>query len=472
MSNGNAERTDSGKPDDVINEHLHKGIDWLREADERAAQARPLHDRALTVQDSIDQNKHLNYDESSDSLSLSDKPPEEGETYRNYSSVILYLDAYRDPIDARRNLAGLFHVAGEEDGAATMRAEASKLSKELPTDLIDRQVTSIKKALENPNLENREEFENVLKYLNDPDVGLSSLADSTQKDELWHHLGPQISVNYGPNGDIQGVRDLRFGTNQRFDPDKAFEIASEIRERAISKTGKDPLASGDVEASKPFPGDVDGLSFDEQNIYAMTEQLSGRRFPDSGKLSTTEFADMSLSIFDSLDRNGDKVLDVGELKDSVSKPDLTREEKQTLGTLIDAMPTLMGMTRAGGSDGIAKEDLQKFRAESADTTEVMDKIRDARRRLLSAGDFGKADANGNGHMTLRELNGFVQKQMPLFTDNDIQSFRSLTEEYSKISKSWWGMKKADLVDFRPDSVKRVETSLWKNFYESRAGAGK
>jgi len=106
--------------------------------------------------------------------------------------------------------------------------------------------------------------------------------------------------------------------------------------------------------------------------------------------------------------------------------------------------------------------------DSKGSTERLEKIKDARNILLFNNTFGAADANGNGNMTSTELGRFIKQQRPNLSNRELQSFSSLQNEYSNISKSWWGMTKSDLVDLRPASVKSVESSLWKNYYDSRA----
>jgi hypothetical protein len=72
---------------------------------------------------------------------------------------------------------------------------------------------------------------------------------------------------------------------------------------------------------------------------------------------------------------------------------------------------------------LAREDLQAFFKVSVETSERLEKIKDARNVLLFNNTFGAADANGNGNMTSAEPKGFIKHQ----------------NDYSNISKSWWGM---------------------------------
>lgn len=455
--------------DNDIEQQINDGFKWLNSADLESQAVAPLKDRASTVQTAIEQNKHLDFDEQTGNISVSNKPPEEGEVHKLNSDMRLYLERLALPINGRINLRNLLEGAGDVAGVEKVLSEASEKSRDLPTDLIKRQISSTVELLKTlPKEANREAYEEYLRFLADPDSGLLTLSDQVQKIEMQHYTGAAPVIAFDAKGSITGVVDMRFGAGQRFDPEKAFEIAQQIREQSIKTWGKDPLTSGDKEGSQFFPSQYSTLDFDKNNIYAVAEQLSGRRFQGIEKLDATEFARLSLSLFNGLDTNGDKVVDERELHEKLKQRNLPVLEKQAVSTMIDVLPTLQTMDRAGSSRGLAREDLQAFLKVSVETSERLEKIKDARNILLFNNTFGAADANGNGNMTSTELKRFIKHQNPNLSNRELQSFSSLQNEYSNISKSWWGMTKSDLVDLRPASVKSVESSLWKNYYDSRA----
>lgn len=465
MSEKEIAKTDS-KTD--VQAQIEQGFEWISRADMNAHTYEPLQDRANTIQSALEKNRHLNYDEKTGDISVSNKPPEDGEQARHFSDLQIYLNGITEPINARMNQAALLNSVGDVTGAEKLMSRASELSRDLPTDLIQRQMVSTAEALKSVPQAALPGYEQHFLFLADPDSGINNLAERTHKVELQHYLGASPVIKFDDKGAITGVADFRFGVDQRFDPEKAFEIAQKLRELSIKQNGTDPLAVGDKEASQIIPSRYSTIDFDNNNLYAITERLSGRRFEGTGKLSTSEFAEGGLQIFNALDGNGDKVLDQKELREWLAKPELNSEQKQVVGTMLDAMPTIMEMSRAGGDKGLAKEDLEAFLQESKNTAERLEKIKDARSRLLFNNDFGAADANGNGYMTSAELKSYVERQSPTFSDSELKSFKDLQNQYSNISKSWWGMMKSDLVDLRPNSVKRVESSLWKNYYDSRA----
>ena len=450
-----------------VQTQIQEGFEWISRADMNAHTFEPLQDRANTIQTAIEKNKHLNYDEKTGEISVSNKPPEDGEQTRHFSDLQIYLNGVADPINSRMNQAALLNEVGDVTGAESLMSKASELSRNLPTELIQRQIYSTAQALKSVPDAALPGYEQHFLFLADPDSGINNLAERTHKIELQHYLGATPVIKFDKTGAVAGVADFRFGMDQRFDPDKAFEIAQQIRDLSIKQNGTDPLSVGDKEASQIIPSRYSSVDFDNNNIFAITERLSGRRFEGTGKLSTSEFAEGGLEIFNETDDNKDKVLDQKELREWLAKPGLNSEQKQVLGTMLDAMPTIMGMSKAGGDKGIAKEDLQAFLNETKETAERLEKIKDARNRLLFNNDFGAADASGNGYMTSTELKSYVEQQSPTLSDRELKSFKHLQDEYSNISKSWWGMMKSDLVDLRPNSVKRVESSLWKNYYDSR-----
>jgi len=368
-------------------------------------------------------------------------------------------------VTLRRDMGFALHSRQSTFEAQPFIEASVKAADELPADLIKKQVELMRaEKIDNPEL--KKAFDQFAQRLEDSVTGQSALSLSTRRDAVLFNLGTDLLPGIDDQGKIISVH-VAHGERKIYNPGKAFELAQEVRQKTIELTGKDPLEvrsqMDDALVHSPKPPQPD---FATTNIYAITSQLALRSHGEKGRVDAAEFGATLLDNFDQTDLNKDGILDYDEL-DKLSKSATTDKEKQIASALDDTRIQLTRLGQQGDwASGLRRDDIQDFLKQQKASTDQLEKIRDARARLLYTDEFATADANGNKYLTQRELRKFIADKSSTMTPGEVESFKYLSENFDKISRSWWGIQRQDIKDMRPNIVTKVESALWKAYYKT------
>ncbi|MDZ4833346.1 MAG: hypothetical protein SGJ27_06050 [Candidatus Melainabacteria bacterium] len=434
------------------------------------------------LQNALEAGKKVKLDEH-DKPVLSDKELSPQDRWNYHQAIAADLITMNQQITARTEFSNFLRTTGQSAESDKMSAEAIELSDKIPTDLVQRQAKSAAQFSNSLGGEGETgaTLGSFAQFLTHPTYGLDKLAVSTRKDIASGNLGLKAEPTRNFLGIKDGGIDLTFGKEKLFNSDRAFELAKELRQKTIEITGKDPITSGDKAVGSFIGGEILAseklaqVDFSKTNVYAMAEQLSGRRFEGTGKINSAEFAEISAKMFDKIDKSGDKKLDPKEIKLAATDTTLPSEERQAIETLQETQDLLQGLNKNDGpGKGVSRDDLLTFVKEQRESTERLEQIRDARAKLLFNNEFDTA-AGDSKYLTQKELRNFLtvksDSSSPL-SENELKSFNYLNDNFSTLAKSRWGITRSDLADTRSESVKRVESSLWKSYYNSRQVSAK
>ncbi len=189
-----------------------------------------------------------------------------------HSQIIGDMEVMQRQVAIRQEFAQILRARRQFADAERVAIEATQRADQLPVAVMRRQNELLVRDLPTiPNGQQRQAMQEASRFLigDDAESGAIKLAINTRKFLVQLYLGTEIDLQTDGRGNTVGVRAIRFGQTSAFKPDRAYEVAQELRQRTRDILGFDPMdrehAGRNPGVTSLFAGLVE--VFDDPNKY-------------------------------------------------------------------------------------------------------------------------------------------------------------------------------------------------------------
>lgn len=152
-------------------------------------------------------------------------------------------------------------------------------------------------------------------------------------------------------------------------------------------------------------------------------------------LSPSEFKERSEALFDKIDTNHDGFLSTEELGTAVKSGQYKGEDAQVVAALFDNREKLQELSNdewGFENDGVTRKDLEQFDAQETVVEKDKGGSIDAKLWMESGDNFKNADADGDGFLSVKEIDGALAATK---NENDKRGLQYLKDNFDKVESS-------------------------------------